>query len=108
MRDPRGDDLHEGEGVPHLARGQRVVAERTVTLAGGAVEFDLTVDDKRWAKGMDETGRGPLRGLPFRTATFRAAVAIDCQGPTKESIRDSNYGDVVAEDSFTSGFASGE
>ena len=57
---------------------------------------------------MDETGKGPLRDQPFQTATFRAAVAIDCRAPAKASIRDSSYVEVVAEDSFTSGFASGE
>jgi len=90
-----------------LRVGQRVVAERKATLAGGAVEFDLTIDEK-WEKGMDQTGKGPLRDQLYRTATFRAAVAIDCQAPTRASLRDSKYNEVVAEDSFTSGFASGE
>ena len=98
----------KGKASLILRVGQRVVAEREATLTGGAVEFDLSVDEKAWQKGMDETGKGPLRRQPFKTATFRAAVAIDCQAPTKASIRDSNYSDVIAEDSFTSGFASGE
>jgi hypothetical protein len=86
----------------------RLLARDRCARTGAAVEFDLNVDEKRWEKGMDETGKGPLRRQPFTTATFRAAVAIDCQAPTKASIRDSNYGDVIADDSFTAGFASGE
>jgi hypothetical protein len=84
-----------------------VVAEQDAPLAG-AVEFDISLDEKNWQKGLDETGKGLLRGQPFKTATFRAAVAVDCQAPAKESLRNSNYGDVIAEDSFTAGFASGE
>jgi hypothetical protein len=98
----------KGKASLVLRVGQRVVAERQATRAGSAVQFVINVDETVWRKGMDETGKGPLRGQPFKTATFRAAVAIDCQAPTKASLRDSNYGDVIAEDSFTAGFASGE
>jgi hypothetical protein len=98
----------KGKASLVLRVGQRVVAEREATLTGGAIEFDLNVDEKLWHRGTDETGKGPLRRQPFKTATFRAAVAVDCQAPTKASLRDSNYSDVMAEDSFTAGFASGE
>jgi hypothetical protein len=98
----------KGKASLVLRVGQRVVVERTATLAGTGLKFDFNVDEKAWEKGMDETGKGPFRGQPFRTATFRVAVAIDCQAPAKASLRDSNYGDVVGEDSFTAGFASGE
>ncbi len=91
-----------------LRVGQHVVAERKTMLSRSTVDFDLTVDERTWQKGLDEAGTGPLRHQPFQTATFRALVAVDCQAPIKASLRDSNYGDVVAEDSFTSGFASGE
>jgi hypothetical protein len=97
----------KGKASLILRVGQRVVAERDATLAG-AVEFDISVDEKTWQRGMDEPGKGPLRGQPFKTAAFRATVAVDCQAPTKASLRNSNYGDVIAEDSFTAGFASGE
>jgi hypothetical protein len=98
----------KGKASLVLRVGQRVVVERTATLAGTGLKFDFNVDEKAWEKGMDETGKGPFRGQPFRTATFRVAVAIDCQAPAKASLRDSNYGDVVGEDGFTAGFASGE
>jgi hypothetical protein len=98
----------KGKASLVLRVGQRVVAEREAKLTGSTVEFELNVDEKAWQKGMDEAGKGPLRGQPFKTATFRAAIAANCQSPTKASLRDSNYGDVVTEDSFTAGFASGE
>jgi hypothetical protein len=98
----------KGKASLVLRVGQRVVAERIATLAGTALKFDIHVDENAWQRGMDETGKGPFRGQPFRTATFRVAVAIDCQAPTRASLRDSNYGDVIAEDTFTAGFASGE
>jgi hypothetical protein len=98
----------KGKASLVLRVGQRVVAERETKLSGSPVDFDLVVEEKAWERGMDETGKGPLRGQPFKTATFRAAVAVDCQAPTKISLRDSNYADVVGEDTFTAGFASGE
>jgi hypothetical protein len=98
----------KGKASLILRVGQHVVAERDAELSGATLEFDLTVEEKVWERGIDETGKGALRRQPFKTANFRAAVAVDCQAPTKASLRDSNYSDVVAEDGFTSGFASGE
>lgn len=98
----------KGKASLVLRVGQRVVAEREVALAGKPVAFDVDVAEKAWERGLDEAGKGPLRRQPYKTATFRAVVAIDCQGPAKASLRDSSYADVTAEDSFTAGFASGE
>jgi hypothetical protein len=97
-----------GKAALTLRVGQQIVAEREVAVTAGAADFETVIPAARWERGYDSAPRTPPFKLPFRTAVFRAQVAIDCQAPTKASLRDWRYPSVVAEETFVAGFAQGE
>lgn len=91
-----------------LRVGQRTVAERQVAVSKGAAVFDLVVPEAAWEKGYDTPAKAAALKLPFKTAAFRAQVAVACEAP--EQIRPDRwrFPSIAAEDMFVAGFASGE
>ncbi|HET6281946.1 MAG TPA: hypothetical protein VFH73_13310 [Polyangia bacterium] len=98
----------EGKVLFTLRVGQHVVAERETAVSKGAAEFEVVLPSPIWERGYDSPPKAEALKLPFKTAGFRVQVALDCEAPTKASLRDWNYRFVVADEAFVAGFASGE
>jgi hypothetical protein len=98
----------EGKVRFTLRVGQHVAAEREVPVAKGAADFEVVLRSAVWERGYDTPAKGDALELPFKTAGFRIQAALDCQAPTKASLRDWSYRFVAADDAFVAGFASGE
>ena len=63
---------------------------------------------KAWKSRLDQPSKTVTASLPYRTAAFRALVALDCASPSEVSLKNSGYTDVTDEDAFVAGFANGE
>jgi hypothetical protein len=91
-----------------LRVGQYVVAEKEGTISKGVADVEVVLPAAIWERGYDSAPKADALRLPFKTAGFRAQAALDCDAPTKASLRDWNYRFVVADDAFVAGFANGE
>jgi len=89
--------------------GTHVVAERKARVSNGTADVEIVAPSTAWERSYDSPAKAaaPLR-LPFKTATFRVQALLDCEAPTKASLRDWNYRYVAADDAFVAGFANGE
>jgi hypothetical protein len=77
-------------------------------VANGAANFESVLAAAVWELGYDSAPKAEALKLPYKTATFRAQAALDCDAPMKASPRDWRYPSVIADDMFVAGFASGE
>jgi hypothetical protein len=91
-----------------LRVGQQTVAERQATMSKGAALFDLVVPEAAWEKGYDASPKAAALKLPFKTAVFRAQVAVACAAPEQVRPDRWRFPSIAAEDMFVAGFASGE
>jgi hypothetical protein len=98
----------QGRALLTLRVGQQTVAEREAPLFKGTADFELVVPEAVWEKGYDRPPKPAALKLPFKTAAFRAQVAVDCEAPEKVSPHRWRFPSVAAEDAFLAGFASGE
>lgn len=89
--------------------GTHVVAERDVRVSDGSADVEIVLPSTAWESSYDSPAKAaaPLR-LPFKTAAFRVQAVLNCEAPTKASLRDWNYRFVAADDVFVAGFANGE
>ena len=92
-----------------LRVGPHIVAEREAPVLNGAADFEVVLPLTAWEHSYDSPPKAaaPLK-LPYKTVGFRMQAVLDCEAPTKASLRDWNYRFVVADDAFVAGFASGE
>jgi hypothetical protein len=98
----------QGKVMLTLRVGQQTVAEREAPVAGGAVDFDLVVPEAAWERGYDSPPKPAALKLPFKTAAFRAQVAVNCEAPEKVRPDRWRFSSVAADETFVAGFASGE
>jgi hypothetical protein len=98
----------QGKALLTLRVRQQTVAERDAPVSGGAAEFEVVVPEAAWERGYDTAPKAAALKVPFKTAAFRAQVALDCQAPVKANPGSWRFNSVAAEDAFVAGFASGE
>ena len=97
-----------GKVILTLRVGHYTVAERVVAPSKGSADFELIVPEAAWERGYDSSPKAAPLKLPFKTAAFRAQVALVCEAPTKVQPADWRFTSAAAEDVFVAGFASGE
>jgi hypothetical protein len=92
-----------------LRVGANVVAEKEIPVSNGAADLEVVLSPAAWERGYDGPSKSAAAlALPFQTAGFRVQAVLDCESPTRASLRDWSYRFVAADDAFVAGFASGE
>jgi hypothetical protein len=91
-----------------LRVGQQTVAEREAAIANGAAEFDVVLPEAAWERGYDSPAQAAALRLPFKTAVFRAQVALRCGAPVEVRPHAWRFTSIASEDMFVAGFATGE
>jgi hypothetical protein len=90
-----------------LRVGKTVVAQRPVEVKSGSLDVEVPLSLKTWKSQRDDLVKRLTSELPYRTAGFRAFVAVECAAP-EASLKNSAYRDVSDDDAFVAGFANGE
>jgi hypothetical protein len=98
----------QGNAMLTLRVGQQTVAERVVVVADGAADFEVVLPEAAWERGYDNPAKMAALKLPFKTAAFRAQVAVECGAPVEVKPHAWRFSSVASDDMFVAGFASGE
>lgn len=87
-----------------LLVGSRRAATQAFPAAEVPPRIEFPVPEETWRSALDDTVQQDF----YRTAILRLRASLTCEEPFLAGAGTARHSDVVAEDSFVAGFASGE
>jgi hypothetical protein len=94
----------QGTVLVELLTGSRRAASQRFPAAELPTRVEFTVSRDAWSESLDETFEHDI----YRTALLRLRASLRCEEPFLAGPGFARHEDVVAEDRFVAGFASGE